>query len=285
MAGTSLAAVAAALLLRDVLPILAAGFDAANAEAAGLRPLFMVYGSYQCLLLGFIAICMVVFALVWRVSASETLAAMFAILAGAALGLLALDLQFNVGNAVTVVNPIEKMLTFAVLSPADVGNWQSALKILSVDLLSVLKRYTFFLHSAARPTVFLIWLILPGIVYACISNRKQVALQALLLMLVATGVDTLGVRRGLKSEYFILTDPLIILAGAILLDALVEQPKNGWAVATGIGLFIGHIVVSQAEPVKHVMKRSGPEYICDWNQLYEPQLPMPWCSLPPPRSN
>ena len=281
---TLLAAIVAALLSREALPILAAGFDAANAEAAGLHPLFIIYGAYQCLLLGFIAVSMVAFALVWRVSASETLASMFSIIAGAALGLLALDLQFNVGNAVAVVNPIEKMLTFAVLPAADVGNWHTTFTILSADLLSVLKRYTFLLYSSARPTVFLIWLVLPGIVYAYVSNKRQVALQALLLMLVATGIDALGVQRGLKSEYFILTDPLIILAGAILLDALVVQPRNRWATATATVLFVAQIVVSQAEPVKSVLKRSGPEYICGWNQLYEPQLPMPWCSSPPPRA-
>jgi hypothetical protein len=279
---TLLAAIAAALLLDEALPILAAGLDAANTEAAGLRPLFVVYGSYQCLLVGFIAVCMVAFALIWRVAASETLTAIFSVLAGAALGLLALKLQFNVGNAVAVINPVEKMMTFAGLPVADVRNWHSIFNTLFVDFQSVLQRYTFFLYTSARPAVFLIWLVLPGIIYAWISNKRQVAVQALLLVLVATGVDTLGVQRGLKSEYFILTDPLIILAGAVLLDALAEQPRNRWAVATGVALFFAHILVSQAEPVKHVMKRSGPEYICEWNQLYQSQLPMPWCSLPPP---
>ncbi len=102
-------------------------------------------------------------------------------------------------------------------------------------------------------------------------------------MLVATFIDTLGVQRGLKSEYFILTDPLMILAGAVLLQSLDRQPRGGFAVATAAALFFAHILVSQAEPVKHVMKQSGPGYICDWNQVYEPKLPMPWCAEPPPR--
>ena len=87
-------------------------------------------------------------------------------------------------------------------------------------LASVLARYTFVLHSSPRPTVFLTWLIVPGIVYAWRRGERLAAIQALLLLLAAIGIDTLGVRRGLKSEYFIFTDPLIILSGAILLDSL-----------------------------------------------------------------
>ena len=48
-------------------------------------------------------------------------------------------------------------------------------------------------------------------------------------------------------------------------------------------LIVAHVAVSQAEPIKHVMKRSGPEYICEWNEYYQPLLPMPWCDKPPKR--
>ena len=50
-----------------------------------------------------------------------------------------------------------------------------------------------------------------------------------MLLLAAIGIDALGVRRGLKSEYFIFTDPLIILAGAILLDRLSDLRFHKWA--------------------------------------------------------
>ena len=144
-------------------------------------------------------------------------------------------------------------------------------------IASVLARYTFVLHSSPRPTVFLTWLIVPGIIYAWSRGEKQIAIQALVLLLAATGIDALGVRRGLKSEYFILTDPLIILAGAILLDCLADLRFHKWAFPVAIVLFGLHIAVGQAEPMKYAFMRRGPESICEWNRHYIPLLPLPWC--------
>jgi hypothetical protein len=97
-------------------------------------------------------------------------------------------------------------------------------------------------------------------------------------------MDALGVRRGLKSEYFIFTDPLIILSGAILLDRLADlrfHLRTYPIAATLLGL---HIAVSQAEPVKSAFMRRGPEPICQWSGHYMPLLPLPWCASPPTRS-
>ncbi len=134
-----------------------------------------------------------------------------------------LYLQYDVQNAVAVVNPIEKMLVFAdapATSAVDGGKIYAAVSLLFQGIQSVLQRYTFVLFTSPRPTVFLTWLIIPGIIYAWYRGERQVATQAALLLLVAIGMDSLGVRRNLKSEYFILTDPLIILAGALLLDRM-----------------------------------------------------------------
>jgi hypothetical protein len=172
------------------------------------------------------------------------------------------------------------MLIFADTATSAVAkeaNPIAVLQLLADGLGSVLARYTFVLHSSPRPAVFLIWLIIPAIVYAWRRGEKQVALQASMLLLTALGIDALNVRRGLKAEYFIFTDPLIILAGAVLLDTLGELRSHRWAypiAATLIGL---HIAVGQAEPVKYALKRTGPAPICEWNRYYMPLLPVPWC--------
>jgi hypothetical protein len=125
--------------------------------------------------------------------------------------------------------------------------------------------------------VFLIWLIVPGIVIAWRRGERLAALQALILLLGATGIDLLGVRRGLKAEYFIFTDPLIILAGAILLESVADLRFHKYAFAVLATLLGLHIAVGQAEPIKYAFMRRGPESVCEWSPYYMPLLRMPWC--------
>ena len=101
--------------------------------------------------------------------------------------------------------------------------------------------------------------------------------RAIALLLAAAGIDTLGVRRGLKTEYFVFTDPLIIVSGAILLDRLADLRFAKWTYAIGMALFCLHLAIGQAEPVKYAFKRTGPQSICEWNDYYMPLLPLYWC--------
>jgi hypothetical protein len=277
-----IAAIAAIAAASAAWPIIATGLDRALLEAAHFRPLLLGrFGLYQAALLILIGGCMIAYAAIWRVSAAETLASMFAISAGALTMLLALDLVYNAGNVIAVVNPLEKMLTFADADTIDAasGSGLPGILLLLNGIASVLARYSFVLHSSPRPTVLLIWLIVPGIVYAWRRGKRQAAIQALLLLLAATGIDALGVRRGLKSEYFIFTDPLIIVAGAVLLDSLRDLRFQKWAWPIGAALFVLHIAIGQAEPIKYAFMRRGPEPICEWNRHYMPLLPLPWCPI------
>jgi hypothetical protein len=278
------AALAAALKLYLARSLIALGIDPAGTDMASLKPLlFGRFGVYQVALLGWIFICMVAFARIWRVQLTETLAAIFALIAGVCFGLLALFIDFDVSNVVIVLNPLEEMLTFAdpqAISAAGASGPLAAIGLLLSGVVSVLQRYTFFLFTSPRPTVFLTWLILPGIVCAWRRGERQAALQAAMLMVSAIAIDALGVRRGLKAEYFILTDPLIIIAGMVLLDRMSDFRFHRWAYAIGATLTALHVGISQAEPVKSMTRRAGPEGICEWNQHYLPRLPLPWCASP-----
>jgi hypothetical protein len=284
---TGIAAIAAIAAAWAAWPIVATGFDRALLEAAQFRPLLLGrYGVYQAALSTLIAGSMIAYAAVWRVSAAETLASMLAMAAGALTMLLALNLEYNAGNVIAVLNPLEKMLTFADATTSDVasGSNPAAILVLLLEgISSTLARYTFVLHSSPRPTVFLTWLIVPGIVYAWRRGERLAAIQALTLLLAAIGIDALGVRRGLKSEYFIFTDPLIILAGAVLLDSLRDLRFRTWTYAVGTILFGLHIAIGQAEPVKYAFMRRGPESICEWRPHYAPLLQLPWCLSAPAR--
>ncbi len=275
------AALAAMAAAWAAWPLIATGFDRALLDAAQFHPLLLGrFGIYQAALLALIGGCMIAYALIWRVSAAETLTSMCAVAAGASVALLALNIEYNPSNVIAVFNPLEKMLTFADASTAaaaGASGLSGILWLLLDGIASTLARYTFVLHSSPRPTIFLIWLIVPGIIYAWRRGERQPAIQALVLLLVATGIDALGVRRGLKSEYFIFTDPLIVLAGAVLLDTLSDLRFRKWTYPVAMGLFGLHIAVGQAEPIKYAFMRRGPESICEWNRHYLPLLPLPWC--------
>jgi hypothetical protein len=280
VAAAALAAVAGVLLWLT-WPLLATGLDRATAEQTGLRPLLAgLFGTYQLAIVLLAAACMVAFAAIWKVSVAETLAAMFAVVAGAALGLAALNLEYNVNNVVAIINPIEKMLTYAGLPATDGGGGLGTmLGALASNVGGMLKRYSYFLRTSARPAVFLIWLIVPGIVYAWRIGRRQTAIQALLLLLAAFGIDVLGNQRGLglPLPYLVFTDPLIIIAGALLLDAMPGLRFARWAYPIGATLLVVHVAFSVAEPAKRMLSSGGPEGVCEWNEAYLPLLPLPWC--------
>jgi hypothetical protein len=280
----AIAALAAIAAASAAWPTIATGLDRALLDAAHFHPLLLGrFGFYQAALLVLIGACMIGYAAIWRVSAAETLASMSAIAAGAAIALLALELQYNASNVISVLNPLEKMLTFADANTTDIANGSSpwAILLLLLDgIASVVARYSFVLHSSPRPTVFLTWLIIPGIVVAWRRGERLVAIQALVLLLAAIGIDALGVRRGLKSEYFIFTDPLIILSGALLLEAFRDLRFSRWTYPVAMTLFALHIAVGQAEPIKYAFMRRGPEPICEWNGHYMPLMPLPWCPSP-----
>jgi hypothetical protein len=286
--GAWLATVAAALLagvlLYAAIPLISLGLSRTATTAMALRPLlFGTFGVYQTGLLVWIGVGMLAFAKIWRIGLTEALTAMFAAIAGASLGVMALLIEFNASDVVVVINPLEEMITFAdpsATSAVDSGNLLAAFGLLVSGVTGVLERYTFVLFTSPRPTVFLTWLIFPGIVYAWRRGERQAAAQAALLMLCAIGIDSIGIRRGLKVEYFILTDPLIIIAGLVLLNRLTELRFLGWAYPAGVALVALHVGISQAEPIKLLTSRRNPERICEWNQFYLPLLPMPWCDLP-----
>ena len=89
-AAVAVAAIAAIAAAWAAWPLIAAGLDRALLDAAQFHPLLLGrFGIYQAALLVLIGGCMIAYAAIWRVSAAETLASMFALAAGASLALLA----------------------------------------------------------------------------------------------------------------------------------------------------------------------------------------------------
>jgi hypothetical protein len=55
--------------------------------------------------------------------------------------------------------------------------------------------------------------------------------------------------------------------------------NHPWAYPVGVTLIAAHVIVSQAEPVKHLLKRSGPEGACDIDPDYFKRMErFPFCA-------
>jgi len=112
------------------------------------------FGVYQAALLVLIGGCMIAYAAIWRVGVTETLASISAMAAGASIALLALNLEYNPGNVLAVINPLEKDADLCRCEHHDIANGAgiSGILLLLFDgIASVVARYTFVLHSSPRP--------------------------------------------------------------------------------------------------------------------------------------
>jgi hypothetical protein len=72
----------------------------------------------------------------------------------------------------------------------------------------------------------------------------------------------------LQEGYFLFTDPLAIIAAALLIADLKDLQQHRWTYPIGIALVASHIAVSQAEPIKHALRSDGPQVLCNQGYLY-----------------
>jgi hypothetical protein len=89
---------------------------------------------------------------------------------------------------------------------------------------------------------------------------------------VAWGMDTIYTVRGLQQAYFILTDPLVIIAAALLLAQVPSLQAHKRAYQIGAVLITVHLVLSQSEPVKHTFQTSKPLFFCEGPFAYTKQI-------------
>ncbi len=256
-------AVAASAIVAAVAVYLAK--DIVIAGMAGRIGASLRIGSaiYLPALAAWIGIAMTVYALLWRVPATETLAAMFAVIAGCMIGLLALDIRYNVMNAVVVFHPMEQMFSWASGAEPDIVNASTRYAFLLRSIVGVIARHVYLLHPSSRPTIFIEWFVVAATVIAIHRRKWMLVAQVAPLMLTVWCVDTLSMGRGLKQEYFTLTDPLIIIAAALLIAQLAELQYHRWTYRLGALLIAANAVISQFEPVKQAyLRKEGPEIWC-----------------------
>ena len=252
-----LAAIAAAPLVRQGL--------FADAALLTMRRVLDT-GVFQTILIVWIASGMLAFGLLWRVPLAEGLTAAFSLIAGISLGLLPLYIYRATSSIAKVISPLDALYYFVAPTDSQCGPSGCGFPFAMIfdSLRGLLLHHTFFLQTSPRPEIFLEWVIIAGIVIAFRRREYKVALQVSFLIGAVLAVDTLQAARALKQDYFNYTDPLIIIAGALLLAKLTDLQNHRWAYPVGATLIALHVAFSQAEPIKHAfLLRSGPETKCD----------------------
>jgi hypothetical protein len=221
------------------------------------------FGIYQAAIAAWIAVVMIGFAIIRRVSTAETFAAMSAVLAGAAVGLLCLDIRFNPQAVVVVLNPLEALLAWASsLQTPEAASLGELAGSLIHGIYVVLATRTFVLDPSARPTIFLEWLVIAAAIFAWKVGHHRLVAQVAAIMCVAWGMDVIYSVRGLELQYFMLTDPLAIIAAALLLAKVPGLQSHARAYQIGVVLIAAHFALSQSEPVKHTFQSSKPFELC-----------------------
>jgi len=232
-----------------------------------------LFGAYQAAIAAWIAAAMIAFAVVWRVPAAETAAAMSAVMAGIAVGLLFLDIRYNLRAVIVVLNPLEQLLAWASGLQTPDGTFLSGLaRPLLHAVYGVFAARTFILDSSARPTIFLEWLVIAAAIFAWKAGHRRLAAQVAVLMVVAWGMDTIYSVRSLEEQYFILTDPLVIIAAALLLTQVPRLQAHPRAFQIGALLIAAHLVVGLSGPVRETFRSSKPMDLCRGRFVYTSRI-------------
>lgn len=242
-------------------------------------------GGYQSIVAGWVLVGILVHAAVHRVPAARTVAGAAAVLLGLAVGLLALDIRWNEQNAIAVANFVEHMFVFsswrhgAELQGQGNVVGQGTLGLLLAGIGRTLAIRTIVLHPDNIPqTIVVEWFALAGAVVLWRRGERLEAVQALFLLLVAWGLESLFSLRGFQRAYAAYTDPLAILSAAWVLTrmpGLLDRARPRRWILAGVALVV---VAAHAWPVIETRKLPNPATHCEWIPIYMPKVAQfPFC--------
>jgi hypothetical protein len=244
---------------------------------------FAMSGQYQVLLAALLLVLIGVYAGIWRTPVPDAVAATAAVTMGVAFGLLSLDIRYNPQNVIAVVNPIEHMLAAAVSSNQELaGRESSATGALAVTLakgvLASLAKHSFVFQTSHRPSLLLEWLAIAGAIVAWRRGDRLLPLQVALLIGAAWGIDAVSALRGLKLAYFAYTDPLLIIAAALVAAGFPQLHSSFRVQKRLFALAAVYLVWAHAAPVQATFSRRPAQYWCFVFPVETPRVHFPFCA-------
>jgi hypothetical protein len=244
---------------------IAGGIGAYRPLGAGLS------GVYQWLIGLWVTGAVVAYAVIWRTPAAVTVTALASVALGVCAGLLSLRIYYDVRNVIAVANPLEHMFVFASANPALSQETQVLSAALFATLATGVGRalavHSFVFSPSGRPTLLLEWFAIAGTAVMWRSGERRAAMQVGLLILAAWGIDSMFSLRNLQLAYAVYTDPLLIIAAAMVLARFPELQKAPRVQNAALGLMTIYLVWGHLDPVRQAITRGNPEETCQWFPL------------------
>jgi hypothetical protein len=183
--------------------------------------------------------------------------------------LLSLDIRYHPQNVLAVANPIEHMFAFAASGASTLVQEPQMLTgafavALVKGLLQSLAMHSFVFSTSARPTLLLEWFAIVGAVVLWRRGERRLPMQVAVLVVAVWGLDAVFSLRSLQTQYFAYTDPLLILAAALVIAHLPELQARRWAQHAAIALLVVTVVWAHLEPVKALLRHNTPQEACVW---------------------
>lgn len=271
-----LLALLAAAALVPAVEILRFGIDGWGRAIYPYRPVGAgLSGHYQGILAGWVVLGILAHAAVWRLRPVWAVQALAAVALGVAVGLLSLLIRWHEQNAIAVANFIEHMFVFTTWRHP--GELQAEGQVLSGSLAGLLLEglwrtfaiRTVVLHPDRIPQTLLVeWFAIAGAVVAWRRGDRLLPLRVALLLGAAWGLETLFSLRGFQRAYAIYTDPLAVLAAALVLvrfRGILEGVRSRRWLYGGMALYVA---LAHVWPVVFELRRGDPRPHCEWIPIY-----------------
>jgi hypothetical protein len=227
---------------------------------------------------------MTAYAVMWRVPPAATAAAVASVVTGVSLGLLSLEIRFQEQNLLAATHPIEHMFVFASWASPGLADEPQILNptlfgLLVRGTISSMVEHASFLHPSHRPTLLLEWLAIVGSVVLWRRGDRAAPVQVGMLLMLAWGLDALSTLRGHSPDmYFIYSDPLLIIAAALVAARFPQMHKSLPAQILAVCLFSASIVWAHTQPGTRFSVRAPPVEPCSWLTSYLKGLDgLPFC--------
>jgi hypothetical protein len=239
-------------------------------------------GVYQWAIALWVVGAIAAYAAVWRVAVPDAVAAMAALVFGLSLGLLSLDIRYHPQNVIAVANPVEHMFAFAASGASVLVHEPQMLTgafavALAKGVAQALAMHSFVFSTSARPTLLLEWFAIGGAIVLWRRGERRLPMQAALLIVTAWALDAVFSLRSLQTPYFAYTDPLLILAAALVLAQLPDLQMQRRAQNAALCLLAVYVVWAHFEPVKAVLRHNKPQEACVWLPGHISRVVFPFC--------